>query len=156
MTTTTPATAKPKARLLGATVAGGAGGLLTLIFFLFDQRPALAELLLERVLIAWGPQFVLALLLFALLYLLADRYVPRLIAAQNQTALALQDLAAAVRQSVERDNAFQREQDVLLNHVAHQLDALRKAFDNHHRTIHNHLTRLNPSRQENTRPPSTS
>ncbi|MFQ5779139.1 MAG: hypothetical protein ACE5IP_14115, partial [Terriglobia bacterium] len=93
---------KPQRRYLKATLAGGAGGLLTLAFLLLEQRPELARLLLERVLIAWGPQFVILLLLFVFIYLLADRYAPRLIAAQHQTALALQNLARAVEQLVAR------------------------------------------------------
>jgi len=129
-------------RYLRATVAGGAGGLLALLFFLLEQRPELARLLLERVVIAWGPQFVIALLLFAFLYLLADRYAPRLIAAQNQTALALQNLARAVEQMVERENSFQREQDVLLNHVARRLDSLHRLFESHQRTLNGRLSRL--------------
>ena len=123
-------------------MAGGAGGLLALLFFLLEQRPELARLLLERVLIAWGPQFVIVLLLFAFLYLLADRYAPRLIAAQNQTALALQNLAQAVERIVERENSFQREQDVLLNHVARRVDSLHRLVESQHRTLNGRLTRL--------------
>ena len=40
----------PNRRYLRATLAGGAGGLLALLFFLLDSRPELARLLLERVL----------------------------------------------------------------------------------------------------------
>lgn len=129
-------------RYLKATVAGGAGGLLALLFFLLEQRPELARLLLERVLIAWGPQFVIVLLLFAFLYLLADRYAPRLIAAQNQTALALQNLAQAVEQIVERENSFQREQDVLLNHVARRVDSLHRLVESQHRALNGRIARL--------------
>ncbi|MFQ5664358.1 MAG: hypothetical protein ACE5HL_11050 [Terriglobia bacterium] len=149
---TTEPGAKPRnRRYLKATLAGGAGGLLTLLIFLLEQRPALAQLLLERVLIAWGPQFVIVLLLFAFLYLLADRYAPRLIAAQNQTALALQNLARAVEQLVSRDNAFQREQDVLLNHVARRVDALHRLVESHHRTLNGRLARLSRARPERNR-----
>ena len=116
-------------RYLKATLAGGAGGLLTLLFFLLEERPELVQLLLERVVIAWGPQFVIVLLLFAFLYLLADRYAPRLIQAQSETALALQTLAGAVQQLVARDDAFQREQDVLLNHVARRVDSLHQLLE---------------------------
>lgn len=160
----------PNRRYLKATLAGGAGGLLAVLVVLLEQRPELAELLLERVLIAWGPQFVIVLLLFAFLYLLADRYAPRLIAAQRDTALALQNLAGAVQQMVARDDAFQREQDVLLNHVARRVEALFKLLESHlsrlpranargakpalsaaegsrgHRTLNGHLARL--SRRE--------
>ena len=136
---------KPQRRYLKATLAGGAGGLLALAFLLLEQRPELARLLLERVLIAWGPQFVILLLLFAFIYLLADRYAPRLIAAQNQTALALQNLARAVEQLVARDNAFQREQDVLLNHVARRVDALHTRLESHHRALNGRLARLAPA-----------
>lgn len=129
-------------RFLKATVAGSAGGLLAVLFFLLEQRPELARLLLERVLIAWGPQFVIALLLFLFLYLLADRYAPRLIAAQNQTALALQSLARAVEQIVDRENSFQREQDVLLNHVARRVDSLHRLVASHHRALNGRLSRL--------------
>ena len=135
-------TPKPNRKLLKATVAGGAGGALTLLFFLLDQRPELAQTLLDRVVVAWGPQFVIVLLLFAFLYLLTDRYAPRLIAAQSETALALQNLAGAVRQIVERDNAFQREQDVLLNHVARRVDALYRMVEQYHRTVNGHLNNL--------------
>lgn len=138
----TGAVPPPRRRYLRATVAGGAGGMVALLFFLLEQRPELARLLLERVLIAWGPQFVIVLLLFAFLYLLADRYAPRLIAAQNQTALALQNLARAVEQIVDRDNSFQREQDVLLNHVARRVDALHRLLESHHRALNGHLSRL--------------
>jgi len=133
---------KPNRRYLKATLAGGAGGLLALLFFLLEQRPELARLLLERVLIAWGPQFVIVLLLFAFLYLLADRYAPRLIAAQSETALALQNLARSVEQLVARENTFQREQDVLLNHVARRVDSLHKLLESHHRALNGHLKRL--------------
>lgn len=144
MTTETPKPVPRRARSLGmkATLAGGAGGVLTLLFLLLDQRPELARLLLERVLIAWGPQFVIVLLLFAFLYLLADRYAPRLIAAQSETALALQSLARAVEQLVSRENTFQREQDVLLNHVARRVDSLHKLFESHRRTVNGHLAKL--------------
>lgn len=134
--------AKPNRRYLKASLAGGAAGLVTVLLFLLEQRPELAQLLLERVVIAWGPQFVIVLLLFAFLYLLADRYAPRLIAAQSETALALQSLARAVEQLVARDDAFQREQDVLLNHVARRVDALHQLLEAHHRRLNGHLVRL--------------
>src|SRR3970040_226835 len=70
--------AKPNRRYLKASLAGGAAGLVTVLLFLLEQRPELAQLLLERVVIAWGPQFVIVLLLFAFLYLLGDRYAPQL------------------------------------------------------------------------------
>jgi hypothetical protein len=134
MTLTTeqsPALQPLNRRYLRATLAGGAGGLLALLFFLLEHRPDIAHLLLERIVIAWGPQFVILLLLFAFLYLLADRYAPRLIAAQHDTAAALQNLARAVEQLVARDNSFQREQDVLLNHVARRVESLHKLMENH-------------------------
>jgi len=134
--------AKPNRRYLKASLAGGAAGLVTVLLFLLEQRPELAQLLLERVVIAWGPQFVIVLLLFAFLYLLADRYAPQLIAAQSETALALQSLARAVEQLVARDDAFQREQDVLLNHVARRVDALHQLLEAHHRRLNGHLVRL--------------
>lgn len=143
----------PSRKLFSASVAGGVGSLLTLAFFLLESRPELTQLLVERVLIAWGPQFVLALLLFVFLFLLADRYAPRLITAQSETAVALDSLARAVRQSVERENAFQREQDVLLNHVARQVESLRKLIDQHHRTVTTHLARLDTA-PEKTSPPA--
>src|SRR3989338_6146871 len=130
MTSNEPA--KPDHRYLKASLVGGAGGLVAVLFFLLEQRPELARLLLERVVIAWGPQFVIVLLLFAFLYLLADRYAPRLIDAQHETALALQNLARAVEQLVAREDSFQREQDVLLNHVARRVDALHKLLQAHH------------------------
>lgn len=129
-------------RYLKATLAGGAGGLTAVLLLLLDQRPELARLLLERVLIAWGPQFVIALLLFAFLYLLADRYAPRLIAAQNETALALQSLARAVEQIATRDDSFRREQDVLLNHVARRVEALHRILESYHRSLNGQLARL--------------
>ena len=142
--------ARPNRRYLKASLAGGAAGLVTVLLFLLEQRPELAQLLLERVVIAWGPQFVIVLLLFAFLYLLADRYAPQLIAAQSETALALQSLARAVEQLVARDDAFQREQDVLLNHVARRVDALHQLLVAHlpraksrgHRRLNGHLVRL--------------
>ncbi len=136
---------KPAPRYLKATLAGGAGGALALLFFLLDSRPELAKILLERVLIAWGPQFVILLLLFGFLYLLADRYAPRLISAQRETAVALQSLANSVDLLVARDNSFQREQDVLLNHVARRVEALHKLMENHHRALNGHLAKLAPS-----------
>ena len=139
MTTESP---KTNRRYLKATLAGGAGGLLAVVFFLLEQRPELAQLLLERVVIAWGPQFVIVLLLFAFLYLLADRYAPGLITAQSETALALQNLAHAVEQLVAREDSFQREQDVLLNHVARRVDALHKLLESHHRRLNGHLAKL--------------
>ena len=140
MTSNEPA--KPDHRYLKASLVGGAGGLVAVLFFLLEQRPELARLLLERVVIAWGPQFVIVLLLFAFLYLLADRYAPQLIAAQSETALALQSLARAVEQLVARDDAFQREQDVLLNHVARRVDALHQLLEAHHRRLNGHLAKL--------------
>ncbi len=128
-------------RYLRATLAG-AGGLLALLWFLVEQRPELAQLLLERIVIAWGPQFVILLLLFGFLYLLADRYAPRLIAAQRETAVALQSLARAVEQLVARDNSFQREQDVLLNHVARRVEAIHKLLESQGRALNGHLARL--------------
>ena len=128
-------------RYLRATLAG-AGGLLALLWFLFEQRPQLAQLLLERIIIAWGPQFVILLLLFGFLYLLADRYAPRLIAAQRETAVALHSLARAVEQLVARDNSFQREQDVLLNHVARRVEAIHKLLESQNRALNGHLARL--------------
>ncbi|MGH9779013.1 MAG: hypothetical protein ACRD5I_11440 [Candidatus Acidiferrales bacterium] len=150
---------KPAPRYLKATVAGGAGGVLALLFFLLDSRPELAKILLERVLIAWGPQFVILLLLFGFLYLLADRYAPRLISAQRETAVALQSLANSVDLLVARDNSFQREQDVLLNHVARRVEALHKLLENHHRALNGHLAKLAPpahrKRSRASRPSST-
>src|SRR3989344_4937832 len=140
MTSNEPA--KPDHRYLKASLVGGAGGLVAVLFFLLEQRPELARLLLERVVIAWGPQFVIVLLLFAFLYLLADRYAPLLIDAQHETALALQNLARAVEQLVAREDSFQREQDVLLNHVARRVDALHKLLEAHHRRLNGHLVRL--------------
>ena len=141
------ADAKPAShRYMAATVAGGAGGVLALLFFLLDSRPELAKILLERVLIAWGPQFVILLLLFGFLYLLADRYAPRLISAQRETAVALQSLANSVDLLVARDNSFQREQDVLLNHVARRVEALHKLMENHHRALNGHLAKLSARR----------
>lgn len=115
---------------------------MAVLIVLLEQRPELARLLLERVIIAWGPQFVIVLLLFAFLYLLADRYAPRLIDAQSETALALQNLARSVEQLAARENSFQREQDVLLNHVARRVDALHKLVESHHRRWNGHLARL--------------
>lgn len=132
----------PNRRYLKATLAGSAGGLVALLFFLLEQRPELAQLLLERVVIAWGPQFIILLLLFSFLYLLADRYAPRLIAAQSETALALQNLARAVEQLVTRENSFQREQDVLLNHVARRVEALHELLTSTHRALNGHLARF--------------
>ncbi|MEE9235396.1 MAG: hypothetical protein V3U28_08165 [Candidatus Acidoferrales bacterium] len=134
--------AKPQRRYLRATFAGGAGGVVAVLFFLLEERPQLARLLLERVIIAWGPQFIIVLLLIVFFYLLADRYVPRLITAQSETALALQHLAGAVEQLLSRDNAFQREQDVLLNHVARRVDSLHRLFESHHRALNGRLARL--------------
>ena len=134
--------AKPNRRYLKATLAGGAGGLITVLVFLLEERPELAQTLIDRVLVAWGPQFVIVLVLLAFLYLLADRYAPRLISAQSDTALALQDLARSVEQLASRDDAFRREQDVLLNHVARRVDALHQLFDSHRRSLNGHLSRL--------------
>ena len=139
-------------RTLKAAIAGGAGGLVALLFFLLEQRPELAQLLLERVLIAWGPLFVIVLLLFAFFYLLADRYAPRLISAQSQTALALQDLARSVEQLATRDDSFRREQDELLNHVARRVDALHRLFEAHQRILNGHLTRLDRRGERASRP----
>ena len=154
MTDQLPATdpKSPNRRYLRATVAGSAGGVLALLFFLLDSRPELAKILLERVLIAWGPQFVILLLLFGFLYLLADRYAPRLISAQRETAVALQSLANSVDLLVARDNSFQREQDVLLNHVARRVEALHKLLENHHRALNGHLAKLSKRGRAERRP----
>jgi len=142
-----PAAAKAgNRRYLKATLAGGAGGLIAVLVFLLEQRPELAQVLIERILVAWGPQFVIVLILLAFLYLLADRYAPRLIRAQSETALALQDLARSVEQLATRDDAFRREQDVLLNHVARRVDALHKLFESHRRSLNGHLSRLSRRR----------
>jgi len=134
--------AKPNRRYLKATLAGGAGGLITVLVFLLEERPELAQVFIERILVAWGPQFVIVLVLLAFLYLLADRYAPRLISAQSDTALALQNLARSVEQLATRDDSFRREQDVLLNHVARRVDSLHKLFDSHRRSLNGHLSRL--------------
>ena len=144
-----PTNQSPRHKFAGAVAAGGMGGLLTLLIVLLETRPQLAEMLLDRIVIPWGPQFILALLLIGFLFLLADRYAPRLIAAQTETATALEHLASAVQQSVERDNSFQREQDVLLNHVARQVEALRRAIDSHHRAVTHRLAALEPPDLEN-------
>jgi len=138
-----PAAAKAgNRRYLKATLAGGAGGLIAVLVFLLEQRPELAQVLIERILVAWGPQFVIVLILLAFLYLLADRYAPRLISAQRETTVALQSLANSVDRLVARDNSFQREQDVLLNHVARRVEALHKLLENHHRALNGHLAQL--------------
>ena len=141
-TDSAPNAAKPNRRYLKATLAGGAGGLIAVLIFLLEQRPELAQVLIERILVAWGPQFIIVLVLLAFLYLLADRYAPRLIRAQSETALALQDLARSVEQLATRDDAFRREQDVLLNHVARRVDSLHKLFESHRRALNGHLSRL--------------
>lgn len=137
-----PAPKPANRRYLKATLAGGAGGLITILVFLLEERPELAQVLIDRILVAWGPQFVIVIVLLAFLYLLADRYAPRLIRAQSETALALQDLARSVEQLASRDDAFRREQDVLLNHVARRVDSLHKLFDSHRRALNGHLSRL--------------
>lgn len=147
-----PAPPKPvNRRFLKATLAGGAGGLIAVLIFLLEQRPELAQVLIERILVAWGPQFIIVLVLLAFLYVLADRYAPRLIRAQSETALALQDLARSVEQLASRDDAFRREQDVLLNHVARRVDSLHKLFESHRRVLNGHLSRLTrTARKKNT------
>lgn len=58
------------------------------------------------------------------------------------TALALQNLAQAVEQIVERENSFQREQDVLLNHVARRVDSLHRMVESQHRALNGRLSQL--------------
>ncbi len=101
-----------------------AGGALTALLALLANVPEAREWTL-RLALQWGPGLVLG---GALLYL-AHVHAPRFIAAQTDTALALQNLARAVEQLVERDSAFQREQDVLLNHVARRVEALFPALE---------------------------
>ncbi len=149
-----PAKNPPARRLLKATLAGGAGGLLALLVYVLEQQPELARLLLERVLIAWGPLFVVVLLLFAFFYRLADRYAPRLIAAHHDSATALQNLARAVEQLAAHEDSGRREQDVLLNHVARRVDSLHRLIESHHRSLNGHLARLSRHRARPHRPRS--
>lgn len=97
-------------------LAGGAvAGLLAVLVNSPEAREWAMRLAFQ-----WGPGLFLG---GALLYM-AHVHAPRFVAAQTETALALQHLARAVEQLVERDSAFQREQDVLLNHVARRVEAL--------------------------------
>ena len=50
-----PLDPKPAPRYLKATIAG-AGGLLALLWFLVEQRPELAQLLLERIVMPVHPE----------------------------------------------------------------------------------------------------
>jgi len=136
--------------LLRASLAGTAGAsLLALFLLLLSEHRQAAALLLTRIASDWGPLFIIVLLLLAFFYLMADRYIPRFIAAQTETALALQNLARAVEQMAARDDAFQREQDVLLNHVARRLEALFPFIEQVQRQVNGNLERLlnsNPGR----------
>ncbi|MFQ5925899.1 MAG: hypothetical protein ACE5MH_00500 [Terriglobia bacterium] len=103
-----------------AVVGGAVAGLLALVF----NSPEVRDWSL-RLVFQWGPGLVLG---GALLYMV-HIHAPRFVSAQTETALALQHLAQAVQQLVERDSAFQREQDVLLNHVARRVEALFPALE---------------------------
>lgn len=107
-----------------------AGGALAGLLALLANSPEAREWGL-RLAYQWGPGLVLG---GALLYL-AHVHAPRFVAAQTDTALALQNLANAVQQLVERDSTFQREQDVLLNHVARRVEALFPALENLERQL---------------------
>lgn len=129
--------------LLRASLAGTASAsLLALLLLLLGEHHQATALLLTRIASDWGPLFIIVLLLLAFFYLMADRYIPRFIAAQTETALALQNLARAVEQMAARDNAFQREQDVLLNHVARRLEALFPFIEQVRCQVNGNLERL--------------
>jgi hypothetical protein len=101
-----------------------AGGALAGLVALLANSPEARDWSL-RLALQWGPGLALG---GALLYLV-HLHAPRFVAAQSETALALQRLAHAVQQLVERDSAFQREQDVLLSHVARRVEALFPALE---------------------------
>lgn len=101
-----------------------AGGAVAALLALLANSPEVRDWAM-RLIFQWGPGLALG---GALLYL-AHVHAPRFVAAQTETALALQRLAHAVQQLVERDSSFQREQDVLLNHVARRVEALFPALE---------------------------
>lgn len=119
-----PPTANPVPKWYGASKRAVAGGALAGLLALLVNSPEAREWAL-RLVFQWGPGLVLG---GALLYM-AHIHAPRFVTAQSETALALQNLAHAVQQLVERDSAFQREQDVLLNHVARRVEALFPALE---------------------------
>lgn len=125
-------------------VAGGAlAGVLALLANSAEAREWALRLVFQ-----WGPGLVLG---GALLYL-AHVHAPRFVAAQTETALALQNLARAVQQLVERDSAFQREQDVLLNHVARRVEALFPALEELERQLNGVAHRNRAGREVAKRP----
>lgn len=123
-----------------------AGGALAALLALLANVPEAREWTL-RLALQWGPGLVLG---GALLYLV-HLHAPRFIAAQTDTALALQNVARAVEQLVERDSAFQREQDVLLNHVARRVEALFPALEDLERRLNG--ARTNPRAPQRQRKP---
>lgn len=142
------AQSSPVAKWYGAGKRAVAGGALAGLLAVLVNSPEARDWAL-RLAFQWGPGLVLG---GALLYL-AHVHAPRFVTAQTETALALQNLARAVQQLVERDSAFQREQDVLLNHVARRVEALFPVLEQVERQLNGFVNGTPPgNRAANRRP----
>lgn len=92
------------------------GGIAWLVWSLISTG-ALSSYIDKEMLRQWGPLFILAMTALVLY----DRNSTRQIQAVESHATAMRELALSVNRVAERDDAFQREQDALLNHVAIEL-----------------------------------
>lgn len=92
------------------------GGIGWLVWSLLSSG-ALAAYVDKEMLRQWGPLFILAMTALVMY----DRNSTRQIQALESHATAMRELALSVNRVAERDDAFQREQDALLNHVAIEL-----------------------------------
>lgn len=92
----------------------------------------------------WGPLFVFGMVALMII----DRNAGRQIQAMQDSAVAMRDLAAAVNLVARKDDAFQREQDAVLNHVAIVLDEMHSELHEHLGSSRQHGERLDREHAE--------
>ena len=101
------------------------GGVTWLVWSLMSSG-ALQTYIDKDMLRQWGPLFVLAMTAL----FMYDRNATRQINAMESYATAMRELAVSVNRVAEKDDAFQREQDALLNHVAIEVREMHTAIRN--------------------------
>lgn len=99
------------------------GGIAWLLWSLLSTG-ALQNYIDKDMLRQWGPLFILAMTALVMY----DRNSTRQIQALEQHATAMRDLALSVNRVAEKDDAFQREQDAMLNHVAIEIEEMHSAL----------------------------
>lgn len=100
-----------------------AGGVAWLVWSLMTSG-ALQNYIDKDMLRQWGPLFILAMTALVMY----DRNSTRQIQALESHATAMRELALSVNRVAEKDDAFQREQDALLNHVAVEIEEMHTAL----------------------------